>query len=269
MFITNCCKSLTLHDFTTPPATVLDLGCGRGLWAIEAARQWQGSTVVGFDVQSVQPKLRILDKNLSRRLKWVHGNLLDGLPFLDGQFDFVRMVRMGLHIPEDEVSAVKLLPIPWLMNCLSKIIEEDLIFPSPRAPDTSVASSPLSENSSPRSSNTAVSNQNASKSDPFDHKAQLKEQPIRTVVRFVFVVTFVGSQIPIPSRPSGSFQAQTRVGRNVERQLPRAEPPLRFAISFRIMVSRDPNSPPTRGPSSTKLVVQTKYAACYGTVRPH
>jgi len=41
MFITNCCRSLTLYDFDGPPATILDLGCGRGLWAIEAAKQWQ------------------------------------------------------------------------------------------------------------------------------------------------------------------------------------------------------------------------------------
>lgn len=92
LFITNCCKSLTLHNFDGPPATILDVGCGRGLWAIEAGRLWQvcpphtfraplltrssqGSTIVGFDVQPVQPKLGILDKNLSRRLKWVHGNL--------------------------------------------------------------------------------------------------------------------------------------------------------------------------------------------------
>ena len=35
----------------------------------------QGSTIVGFDAQPVQPKLSILDKSLARRLKWVHGNL--------------------------------------------------------------------------------------------------------------------------------------------------------------------------------------------------
>lgn len=84
----------------------------------------QGSTIVGFDAQLVQPKLTILDKSLSCRLKWIHGNMcgfylpdpdiafschsvrLDGLPFREGQFNFVRMVRMGLHIPEDEVSVL-------------------------------------------------------------------------------------------------------------------------------------------------------------------
>ncbi|KIJ13452.1 hypothetical protein PAXINDRAFT_100698 [Paxillus involutus ATCC 200175] len=140
MFLTNCCKSLTLYNFDGPPATILDLGCGRGLWAIEAAKQWQGSMVVGFDAVSRQPRLSILDKNLSRRLKWVHGNLLDGLPFLDGQFDFVRMVRMGLHIPEDEWGYV-FGEISRVLhpNGVLEIIEEDLIFPSqtPQSSDVS------------------------------------------------------------------------------------------------------------------------------------
>ncbi|KAF9223770.1 hypothetical protein BS17DRAFT_880364 [Gyrodon lividus] len=172
MFITNCCKSLTLHNFDGPPATILDLGCGRGLWAIEAAKQWQGSIVVGFDVLSTQPKLSILDKSLSRRLKWVHGNLLDGLPFLDGQFHFIRMVRMGLHIPEDEWGYV-FGEISRVLHPkgVVEIIEEDLIFPS-QTPQTSSNASPVSpvsgrssNNSYPRSSNTAVSNQ-YHKSDP-------------------------------------------------------------------------------------------------------
>ncbi|KAF8554630.1 hypothetical protein OG21DRAFT_1440054 [Imleria badia] len=168
MFITNCCKSLTLCNFDGPPSTILDLGCGRGLWAIEAGKQWQGSTIVGFDVLPVQPKLGILDKSLSRRLKWVHGNVLDGLPFLDGQFDFVRMVRMGLHIPEDEWGYV-LAEISRVLgpDGVLEIIEEDLIFPS-QSPYSSVPTSRQScENSSPRSSNTAVSSSTPfTKSDP-------------------------------------------------------------------------------------------------------
>lgn len=31
---------LTVYDFPTPPEGVLDLGCGTGLWCIEAAKQW-------------------------------------------------------------------------------------------------------------------------------------------------------------------------------------------------------------------------------------
>ena len=36
---------------------------------------FQGSTIVGFDVQAVQPKLNLLEKSLARRLRWVQGNL--------------------------------------------------------------------------------------------------------------------------------------------------------------------------------------------------
>lgn len=171
MFMTNCCKSLTLHDFDEPPSTILDLGCGRGLWAIEAARQWHGSTVVGFDIASVQPPLNVLEKSTSSRLKWVHGNILDDLPFDDGQFDFVRMVRMGLHIPVyqwgrvfQEISRV------LKLHGVFEIIEEDLIFPCQTF--QSLNGSPVdvrsSGNSSPRSSNTAVTTASSSflKLDP-------------------------------------------------------------------------------------------------------
>lgn len=40
MFLTKCCRGLTMHQFESPPAVVLDLGCGSGYWALEAAKQW-------------------------------------------------------------------------------------------------------------------------------------------------------------------------------------------------------------------------------------
>ncbi|KAH7924284.1 hypothetical protein BV22DRAFT_1091159 [Leucogyrophana mollusca] len=160
MFLTNCCSRLTLHEFDGPPATILDLGCGRGLWAIEAARRWQGSTVVGFDIQASQPKWNILEKNLAKRIKWVQGNLLDPLPFLKGQFDFVRMVRMGLHVPEDEWQYV-LEEIARVLKPegVLEIIEEDLIFPCQEADsqDTSSTRGGSSGRSSNGSSYTAIS----------------------------------------------------------------------------------------------------------------
>lgn len=169
MFITNCFKSLTLHDFDGPPSMILDLGCGRGLWAIEAAKQWQGSTVVGFDIESTQPRSNVLEKSVSRRLKWVQGNLLEQLPFLNGQFDFVRMVRMGLHIPEDEWPSV-LAEIARVLkpHGILEVIEEDLLFPcqSTRSHDVTSSNGKSSgTSSSTQGSNTVVTTTSYQKSD--------------------------------------------------------------------------------------------------------
>jgi 2-polyprenyl-3-methyl-5-hydroxy-6-metoxy-1,4-benzoquinol methylase len=43
MFQTKYCfrGGLTMNQFDTPPRSVLDLGCGGGLWVIEAAKQWK------------------------------------------------------------------------------------------------------------------------------------------------------------------------------------------------------------------------------------
>ncbi|KAJ3824700.1 hypothetical protein F5878DRAFT_312394 [Lentinula raphanica] len=132
IFFKKCFRSITMTQFETPPERVLDLGCGSGLWVLEAARQWENSTIVGLDVMDVQPKLFTLDpyKNLTRRIKWMHHNLLEGLPFPDDCFDFVRMSRLGLGVPEDEWQFV-LEEVSRIMKpgAALEIIEEDLIFP--------------------------------------------------------------------------------------------------------------------------------------------
>lgn len=134
MFRVSYCKSLTMHQFTEPPALTLDLGCGSGFWAMEAAKRWPNSTIIGFDIADIQPHFDIIEqfKPLSRQIKWVHGNLFDGLPFPSNHFDLVRMVGMGLAIPEDEWQPV----LEEVHRVLKpgaplEIIEEDLLFPSP------------------------------------------------------------------------------------------------------------------------------------------
>ncbi|KAJ4500792.1 hypothetical protein C8R41DRAFT_750641 [Lentinula lateritia] len=132
IFFKKCFKSLTMTQFQTPPEVVLDLGCGSGIWVLEAASQWQKSTIVGLDVMDVQPNLSTLEpyKDLARRIKWVHINLLDGLPFPDDCFEFVRISRLGLGVPEDEWQFV-LEEVSRVMKpgAALEILEENLIFP--------------------------------------------------------------------------------------------------------------------------------------------
>ncbi|KAF8896458.1 hypothetical protein BD779DRAFT_586901 [Infundibulicybe gibba] len=126
------CRSLTMHQFDKPPSTVLDLGCGTGYWAMEAAKQWPGCTVVGYDVLHIQPDLRRFPDHcgLAGRISWEWGNLLDGLPFPPDTFDFVRIAGIGLGVPEDEWQLV-LEEAGRVMKpgAVIEVIEEDLIFP--------------------------------------------------------------------------------------------------------------------------------------------
>ncbi|KAF9073461.1 hypothetical protein BDP27DRAFT_1289309 [Rhodocollybia butyracea] len=173
IFFKRCYKSLTLNQFETPPKMVLDLGTGSGIWALEAAQQWPDSQIIGLDVKDIQPKIQNLEfyKDLARRVIWVHGNLLDGLPFPSNQFDFVRMARIGLAVPEDEWQFV-LEEVSRVMKpgAVLEIFEEDLIFPyceaarrRPRPTPLAMDLLPSDSLPSTRSSMTAYS------ISPWDH----------------------------------------------------------------------------------------------------
>ncbi|KIK63000.1 hypothetical protein GYMLUDRAFT_242078 [Collybiopsis luxurians FD-317 M1] len=132
IFLKQCFRGLTLSQMDIPPEMVLDLGCGSGLWAIEAAEQWPNSIIIGMDVNNQQPQLDKLEpyKHLALRIKWVCGNFLDGLHFPANHFDFVRMARIGLGVPEDEWQFV-LEEVSRVMKpgAVLEILEEDLLFP--------------------------------------------------------------------------------------------------------------------------------------------
>ncbi|KAI0095232.1 hypothetical protein BDY19DRAFT_916882 [Irpex rosettiformis] len=85
------------------PQRCLDLCCGLGDWAIDCAKLWPDTTFVGFDISKEQINLDYLDPSVAGRIEWVHGNILDKLPFGDCEFDFVHMYSIGLCIPEDKV----------------------------------------------------------------------------------------------------------------------------------------------------------------------
>ncbi|KAJ6531899.1 hypothetical protein B0H19DRAFT_1189137 [Mycena capillaripes] len=159
MFLQSCFGGLTVHQFDTPPNIILDLGCGGGYWAMEAAKQWPNAHVIGLDLKDIQPELYQLDAYYMRcledcRLRWVHGNLLDGLPFPSDYFDFVHISNIGLGVPEDEVCSF--LEVSRVLKC-NGILEDS-------APPSAFST---------RSSNTMISDLWSPES-PDDQRVQKK-----------------------------------------------------------------------------------------------
>ncbi|KAJ7274314.1 S-adenosyl-L-methionine-dependent methyltransferase [Mycena haematopus] len=210
MFLRSCFGGLTVHQFDTPPQFILDLGCGSGYWAMEAAKQWPNAQIVGFDLKDIQPELLQLEASYMRcledcglsaeplaianeiasRVQWVHGNLLDGLPFHSDYFDFVHISGIGLGVPEDEwQSVIEEISRVMRPDGILEMIEEDLIFPRvPPQPNSRLTLAPLNldfisrerKDSAPpsafstRSSNTLSSDLWNSPDSPDDQRVQKK-----------------------------------------------------------------------------------------------
>ncbi|ETW87004.1 hypothetical protein HETIRDRAFT_59014, partial [Heterobasidion irregulare TC 32-1] len=130
------------------PSRVLDLGCGTGGWAIQAARAWPNAEVVGFDLVNVQINLACVEPSVARRITWQHGNLFvfhhslsTRLPFEDDYFEHVHIQSISKGVPEHKVLEFAL-PGTYFISTLKleihrvlapagsvEIIEDDIIFP--------------------------------------------------------------------------------------------------------------------------------------------
>ncbi|KIM28696.1 hypothetical protein M408DRAFT_329163 [Serendipita vermifera MAFF 305830] len=137
IFFTQLSKSVTWHEFSTPPAKVLDLGCGNGVWILDAAKSWPHSHFVGLDLMPIQPNLNLVAPELQQRIQWCISNFLDRLPFDDNHFDFIHIRRIARGVPENKW--------PYLLEEVSRVlkpdgalevVEEDLIFPGGQEPCT-------------------------------------------------------------------------------------------------------------------------------------
>lgn len=85
------------------PARILDVGCGTGRWAVEMAAAFPRAQVVGFDLVApvdAGPLLATLGPR-ARSVSFVQGDLLTGLPFPDGSFDYVHLRLLYSDLPAD------------------------------------------------------------------------------------------------------------------------------------------------------------------------
>ncbi|KAH9945153.1 S-adenosyl-L-methionine-dependent methyltransferase [Epithele typhae] len=136
MFLNQLCQGVSLHRYDEPPEHVLDIGCGSGLWAIEAAKQWPNARIVGYDQRDIQPDLTQLNlgievRDLSQRVRWEHGDFLDPLPFESNYFNHIHICGIGLEVPEDSwqellEECARVLAVGGQLE----VLEEDPLFPA-------------------------------------------------------------------------------------------------------------------------------------------
>src|SRR5581483_1184992 len=83
-------KSIWSSNFSSPigellknGAKILDVRCGAGTFLLELSNEYPLSEFIGIDKTKLFPSL-IKPSNL----KFIHANILEGLPFQDNYFDF-------------------------------------------------------------------------------------------------------------------------------------------------------------------------------------
>ncbi|PVF95938.1 hypothetical protein CPB86DRAFT_827550 [Serendipita vermifera] len=139
LFLTEHLSRITWYEFTTPPARILDVGCGNGLWAIEAAMTWTNAErIVGLDIAPLQTDLTPLVRagvvlpSVADRVQWIHCNFLEPWPFENASFDFVRMSRIGRGIPAHKWPHIlnEAKRVLQSVGGVLEIVEEDLGFPT-------------------------------------------------------------------------------------------------------------------------------------------
>ncbi|KAL1745666.1 hypothetical protein HDZ31DRAFT_62871 [Schizophyllum fasciatum] len=91
--------TLTMFPCRIAPRTVLELGCGEGWWAMEAAKTWSDAQIVALDVANVHKE----ELEHIENIKTVCCNFMTHtLPFADDTFDFVRLAGAQLSLKAHE-----------------------------------------------------------------------------------------------------------------------------------------------------------------------
>jgi len=81
---------------------VLDLGCGPGTWLLEMGETFPKSNFTGVDLTNTLTGNDSLQSEISQNVKFVKGNVLDGLPFKDSTFDYVFIRYLSFGFTEQD-----------------------------------------------------------------------------------------------------------------------------------------------------------------------
>lgn len=83
-----------LAPLSPETSTILDVGCGTGIWTIDMAQQFPQAHLLGVDLA-----LSSLPALLPKTCLFCQADVLRGLPFADQQFDFCHQRLLVLAIP--------------------------------------------------------------------------------------------------------------------------------------------------------------------------
>jgi len=96
------------------PQTILDIGTGSGIWAIETGEKFPSAEVIGVDRNAVLP--RPTPSNVRFQQLDI---LADPLPFTAGSFDVVHVRLLLLHLPNPQAALERIAslvrPGGWLL----------------------------------------------------------------------------------------------------------------------------------------------------------
>ncbi|PHZ17065.1 S-adenosyl-L-methionine-dependent methyltransferase [Rhizopus microsporus ATCC 52813] len=77
--------------------TILDVGCGSGVWMMDMIHEYPNCTFYGCDIVNTVNRMLSLEN-----LNFSYGNVVKGLPYPDNTFDFVHMRFFVLALRVDE-----------------------------------------------------------------------------------------------------------------------------------------------------------------------
>ena len=80
------------------PRSILDVGSGTGRWAMEMAAIFPQANVLGVDISATPSDAG--QGEVPENCAFTTGNILEGLKFADGSFDYVHMRLLLFAIPE-------------------------------------------------------------------------------------------------------------------------------------------------------------------------
>ncbi|EED85483.1 predicted protein [Postia placenta Mad-698-R] len=140
----NCSPSF--HNYgKNPPFRVLDLGCGKGCWVMNAAKSWKNTKVTGLDLIDVynmcgkEPHCPESPSEEVHNVEWDRSNFVKHpLPYAEDSFDLVRIANLSLCIPRQRWEFV--FSEVWRILAPGgrlELIDDDLEFPAIAPPPSS------------------------------------------------------------------------------------------------------------------------------------